>query len=366
MISKSKSESKSELKKDIAYKRILAMILNGNIGDRFPSEPVLSSQLGISRVTLRAALERLATEGLISRSHYYGTRILNSEMKRQVLVVHASDTGSFRTSHIQAVLHSFEMRLKEKGYRMESTSFHFLQSAEKISEKYCGVLFFGAAMTGDEPFIKTLSQCTVPVILNREDHENTLAHLFSSVGTDIRSAWLSGYDYLLGLGYRRIATFCSNDIRNQQRLGLSSQEMAEELKKKGAYEAAELVFRTCPEDCQDDLIRIIRSRQLDALYCYSGYMAAQAYRIAKERSLKIPGDLAILSFGDGSNLMSPSLSSVDLNYTLCGIAEAELLLKMQNKNVSSPVHLSIPHYINAKESTQNYLLQIPTLSEGGH
>ena len=229
---------------------------------------------------------------------------------------------------------------------------------EKISEKYCGVLFFGAAMSGDEAFVKTLSECTVPVILNREDHENRLEHLFSSVGSDIRAAWLSGYDYLLGLGYRRIVTLCSNDLRNQQRLGLSSQEMAKELRKKGADEAAELVFRTCPEDCMDDLIRIIRGRRPEVLYCYSGYMAAQAYRIAKERSLKIPEDIAILSFGDGSSLLSPSLSSVDLNYTLCGIAEAELIISMQDKNLARPVHLSIPHYINAKESTQNYLLRL--------
>ncbi|MBR6371866.1 MAG: GntR family transcriptional regulator [Victivallales bacterium] len=344
-----------QLKRDAAYERLLKMILNGEIEDRFPSEPVLSGQLGISRVTLRAALERLANEGLISRSHYYGTRIVTGETKRTVLVVRGANISASAT-HINTIANVFETHLKEKGYAVEYTSYHFLQSVEKISEKYRGILFFGAAFNGDEPCLDILKECTVPVVLNREDHQNLLSGKFNSIGTDIKAAWLHGYDYLLGLGYKRIATLCSNDARNLQRLGLSSADMARELQKRGAHQAAELIFLTNPEQCEEDMIRTIRDYKPDALYCYSGYVAAQAYRTAKERSLKIPKDLAILSFGEGSNLLTPSLSSVDLNYTICGIAEAELILDLQDKKSASPVDLTIPFYINAKGSTQNYIL----------
>lgn len=344
-----------QLKRDAAYERLLGMILNGEIEDRFPSEPVLSGQLGISRVTLRAALERLAKEGLISRSHYYGTRIVSGEMKRTVLVVRGT-INSVSANHINKIANVFETHLKEKGYAVEYTSYHFLQSVEKISEKYCGVLFFGAGFKGDEPYLNILKECSVPVILNREDHQNVLSGRFNSVGTDIKGAWLMGYDYLLSLGYRRIATLCSNDARNMQRLGLTSSDMARELQRRGANEAAQLIFLTNPEQCEEDMIRTLRDHKPDALYCYSGFVAAQAYRTAKERSLRIPRDIAILSFGEGSNLLTPSLSSVDLNYTICGIAEAELILDLQNKNGARPVDLTIPFYINAKGSTQNYIL----------
>ncbi|MBQ7179172.1 MAG: GntR family transcriptional regulator [Victivallales bacterium] len=351
-----KRHKQGQLKRDAAYERLLEMILNGNIEERFPTEPVLSGQLGISRVTLRAALDRLAKAGLISRSHYYGTRVVAGEKNRTVLVVHGDNTSSGSTDHITKVANMFEAHLKEKGYGVEYTSYHFLQSVDRISEKYCGVLFFGAGFRGNEPFLHVLKECPMPVILNREDHDNKLSGIFNSVGADTKAAWLQGYDYLLGLGYRSIATLCSNDERNKQRMGLTSLDMARELKNRGADKAAELIFLIDPRECEENMIRILRDCKPEALYCYSGVVAAQAYRTAKERSLSIPDDIAILSFGEGSNLLTPSLSSVDLNYTICGIAEAELMLRLQNKKDAKPIDLTIPFYINAKGSTHNYIL----------
>jgi GntR family transcriptional regulator len=48
-------------------------------GERFPGEPVLASKLGVSRVTLRRALDRLEAEGLIERRAGSGTYLRPSE-----------------------------------------------------------------------------------------------------------------------------------------------------------------------------------------------------------------------------------------------------------------------------------------------
>lgn len=44
-------------------------------GDRLPSEPALAEQVGVSRVSVRAALAQLESEGLVSRRHGSGTYV---------------------------------------------------------------------------------------------------------------------------------------------------------------------------------------------------------------------------------------------------------------------------------------------------
>jgi GntR family transcriptional regulator len=44
-------------------------------GDRLPSEPALAEELGVSRVTVRAALSKLESEGLVDRRHGSGTYV---------------------------------------------------------------------------------------------------------------------------------------------------------------------------------------------------------------------------------------------------------------------------------------------------
>jgi GntR family transcriptional regulator len=49
-------------------------LLDGRLpGDALPSERILSEQLGVSRPTLRAAIEELARDGLVVRRHGVGT-----------------------------------------------------------------------------------------------------------------------------------------------------------------------------------------------------------------------------------------------------------------------------------------------------
>lgn len=71
-----------ELLKEIIYQQLCDMIFGGDMtpGSRLPGEFELSRQLGVSRVTLRAALSRLEKEGIITRSRQFGT-VLNSAAK---------------------------------------------------------------------------------------------------------------------------------------------------------------------------------------------------------------------------------------------------------------------------------------------
>ena len=50
-------------------------IYSHNPGEKLPSEPVLAKQLGVSRTTLRAVLEKLAASGVVQKRHGSGTYI---------------------------------------------------------------------------------------------------------------------------------------------------------------------------------------------------------------------------------------------------------------------------------------------------
>ena len=77
------------LKRDQVYQDLLERISNGlwQPGDKLPSEPFLCRELGVARVTLRAAMRQLADEGFLLRSWPAGTIVTLPQNKRKKIIV---------------------------------------------------------------------------------------------------------------------------------------------------------------------------------------------------------------------------------------------------------------------------------------
>jgi DNA-binding transcriptional regulator YhcF (GntR family) len=344
-----------ELKKDYAYRRILEMILNDEVlEDHFPAEPEFCRQLGIARVTLRSAFKRLEKEGYITRSHYYGTRIVRNRTEKRLLIAATRSLffNSKITSRLELEVDQLTAICRERNIPCDSSSLYFLQDAEKIAERYSGVIFFGAAMRGDEPFLQVLEESGVPAVYIREDENNNITDRFASVGPNIREAWIAGFEYLAKLGFRRIATLFSHDKRNFQRLGFDRDAFEDFLKQRGFTEAAEMICNvTADQNTPAEQIRsFIEEKNPDAVYCYSDSFAAELYRVLHEMGRKIPQDIAVLSFGMGSDLLTPTLSAVQLNSPLFGQTVLSLLEYLQENPGKAPF-IELPYHILENDST---------------
>lgn len=71
----------NERRDDIVYKQLLDNIKTGvwKSGDKLPAENELSRELKVSRVTIRAALQRLRSIGLVESKHGKGTFVCPNE-----------------------------------------------------------------------------------------------------------------------------------------------------------------------------------------------------------------------------------------------------------------------------------------------
>lgn len=93
-----------------SYRRLSQRISSGEFkpGDRFPGEPQLAIELGVSRVTLRRVLDRLTAEGVVERRAGAGTFVRAREFDGPVTIDLASLLARLRGQSQQ-----LEMQLVE-------------------------------------------------------------------------------------------------------------------------------------------------------------------------------------------------------------------------------------------------------------
>ena len=339
-----------ELKKDFVYRKIMEMIIRDQIPDgKFPSEPEFCKQLGVSRVTLRSALQRLTEEGVISRSHYYGTRVISPSGYCKKLLLAYCGAHDIYDKKI------FELKMVEKACRdlnigYEIKALDCLQDAQIISSRYFGIIFWGARINGREPFLKVIRDSGLPAIHCREDENCLITESYSSIGIEMKNAWYSGFDYLISLGMRRIVSLIYASEGCSLRFGFTPEEFANSLREKNFNTAADMVI---PLKNKSDFEKVVHEKILplkpEAIYCSSDFFAVPLLRILKECGKKVPKDIAVLGFGYGSEITSPPLSAVRITSPAFGTAVMELLKHCMTGN-TTPQKVVLPYSIFDGES----------------
>ena len=96
--------------------RVLDLIERLDVGDAIPSERQLSTELGVSRLTLRAALDDLAREGYLVRRRGSGTFVSEPKIAQELTMT--SFTDDMRRRGMRPASRTLELRIAPAGARM--------------------------------------------------------------------------------------------------------------------------------------------------------------------------------------------------------------------------------------------------------
>src|SRR5215831_14427693 len=78
-------------KQSVARQQVLDLIHRLGVGNAIPSERQLSADLGVSRLTVRAALDELAREGYLVRRRGSGTYVQHPKISQQLTMTSFSE-----------------------------------------------------------------------------------------------------------------------------------------------------------------------------------------------------------------------------------------------------------------------------------
>jgi GntR family transcriptional regulator len=99
-----------------AKERILALVETLHTGDAIPSERQLSAELGVSRLTIRAALEQLVREGHLVRRQGAGTFVSDPKIAQELTAT--SFTDDMRRRGMVPSSRTLEFEITSAGARL--------------------------------------------------------------------------------------------------------------------------------------------------------------------------------------------------------------------------------------------------------
>ena len=350
-----------ELLKEIIYQRLCDMIFAGDMtpGSRLPGEFELSRQMGVSRVTLRAALSRLEKEGVISRSRQLGTVVNFSAKPRPKLLVVLNPLDDLPDTPLLQMISGVSARCAELGMEIDTVSYDYFTDERFLGDRYIGVIQTGCNFYGEEKLLKVLSHCGLPVVNAMAFEGDPLITGQATVLFDACNAWFDGLKYLLRFGHRRIA-FLLNDIDIiERRFNCSFEQFRTVTGKYCPNERNLFLFPETDSHISETVSALLNSAEPPtAFYSYKVPYARLIYQFAKEHGLNIPKDIAVMSFdgGHGAALLRPSLSTVDFGYQRVGRIAVDVLMDHPSwDSLERKPVIHTPYTIFGRESTDRFI-----------
>jgi DNA-binding LacI/PurR family transcriptional regulator len=313
-------------------------------GSVIPSETQLAQQWSVSRMTIHRAMTQLQEQGLVARKRRAGTVVAprnrrtpqNSTEQRTSATRGHEPPGPQDTPAIAFVIDDQKDRLAMEYIRGVSTAVpqtHRLlffntqgspereaQCLRQLQEQADGIVLFPIGVRENVDTIEQTIRRGIPIVALDRDVEYEGV---SSVTSDNYGASLAALRYLMRRGHTRIAHFTWG-LRDdpevapvQERYNAWHEAMTESgwsdpsrwLRRYPQHVSADLEHLT--QFAKDALFAMLHQPEApSAVFCVNDYFLMALLQACEDMGVRVPGDLEILSFNDGVQLMPRQERSV--------------------------------------------------------
>lgn len=344
------AEGNDRLKYIRIYNWGRSLIVSGVLktGDRFLSEHVLEKKFGYSRQTVRAALELLEREGLVQRVRGSGTYVAYENGDSVAEEPHIGLILSYFADYLfPEVYAGIESVMKERGIKIDvavtknrlNDEALYLESFLRAGVK--GLIIEGTRSSFPNPHLRLyeeLRRRNVPTLFIHNHYSNIA---FDSVEMeDAKCSYMLTAE-LIRCGHRKIGgVFKYDDRQGIERYhgfldcladhGLTLDDDAVRW-----YSTKDMEYKFSKKSLQN-LFR--RSRDCTAMVLYNDEVAVKYMEFVRERGIRVPEDVSIVSFDD-ARLLSENdirlLSAIHPKFELGRLTARNLLRMMGDKDWQS-------------------------------
>ncbi|MFA7230901.1 MAG: substrate-binding domain-containing protein [Victivallaceae bacterium] len=328
-------------KKEIVFDTLKHNIISGTFtpGEKLPSGLELAEQLGVSHITMRSALDRLAGSGYIVKIHGRGI-FVNPDAKESaatstIMIVRDSESGVERPwNYIVPEMIRYMEKNNLKDFITTNDALEFFSNCEISSfvkaNNIIGIAAVISNFNGTELILEKLRAAEVPVVITHCRMSDPEITGFAGIAIPEKDGWDAGLAYLAECGHKNIAII-GNAASNKRRLREHSmQELLDQMQKCGVASNPELIEMAIfdREDIKAKVKKLMALQpRPSAILCFSDFFAIYVYDALKELNLRIPEDVAVLGtcgYPD-ARLLSPPLSSIDYEYAKMAEMTVEML-----------------------------------------
>ncbi len=289
-------------------------------GDKFYTEYALTELFGVSRQTVRQAINVLINEGVLESRQGSGTYIAAPMSAKKISTKTIGVIVTYFDEYIfPSIINGIESVVSEKGYTLQVACTRNDNEKEAnalrmmINNNVDGLIVEptkSALPNSNRDIYREIAEKEIPLIFMNSSYSDIK---FPCVSLDDVKTGSIAAEFLMECGHRKIA------------MALKSDDIQGHLRYKGATETAvqrgvqiskENTFWFTTEDIkylEDDAARFMRYvGDCTAVICYNDQTAAAVLKILKANGKNVPEDISVIGVDDASQATScsPQLTTV--------------------------------------------------------